>query len=137
MAMRMVNRLWGVAVVVMMLAIVVGMSAKAAEPSVEQLKVTVTDESYAIRPQVEQGRYELVIENQSGQDVALELVRAPYAGTAESPHLDGQAGIVVFAGSAEAYSQGDLTVDLVAGDWIVRDALSDAYVTAFSVGAAD
>lgn len=137
MAMRMVGRYWGLAVVVVMVMLAVaGLGAQAAEPAVAQLRVTVTDESYAIRPQVAPGRYELVIENLSAQDIALELVRAPYAGTAERPHLDGQAGVVVFAGSAEAYGQGDQTVDLVAGDWIVRDAQTDAYMTAFSVSPA-
>ena len=140
MHMRLVSRLWGLAVVVAVLALFVSLSGKAAEPNEprrpESVQVTVTDGGYAIRPQFEAGRYQLVIENLSGQDVALELVRAPYGGTAEQPHLDSQAGVVVFAGSAKAHSRGRLTVDLLAGEWIVRNAQSDEPVTAFSVGTA-
>ena len=103
-----------------------GLAAVGASPGtngrgIETLQITVTDGGYAIRPQVEPGRYEVVIENLSNQDVSLELVLARWGWTVEQQQAAVASSTeVVYAGSASAHGRGHIVVDLAAGNWFVR-----------------
>ena len=129
---------WGLAAGLLALAGVASADACGVSRGIEPLQVTVTDGGYSIRPQVEPGRYEIVVENLSGQDVALELVRAPYGWTDEQLQLAGEVTTeVVPVGEADAHGRGYLIVDLEAGQWLVRSAGQEgSYAAALAVGSA-
>lgn len=131
--------IWGLAAGLVALAGVASADAACGvNQGIEPLQVTVTDAWYSIRPQVQPGQYEIVIENLSSQDVAVELVLAPYGWTAEQLQLASEASTTtVITGTAEAHSRGYGVVVLDAGTWLVRSAGQDgAYAAALAVGAA-
>ena len=121
----------------------------------QSLQVTVTDGGYAVAPIVMTGRYQIVLENLSGQAVDLVLVRAPDGWTAEDVQESFATGgdlaitgeftqsvlrsrqipYLVFAGEATAHGRGYTTVDLDLGTWVVLSAATGAYsqFTSFNV----
>lgn len=113
----------------------VGASPGTNDRGIETLQITVTDGGYAIRPQVAPGRYEVVIENLSGQDVMVELVLAPWGWTVEQRQAALESSTeVVYAGSAMAHGRGYIVVDLAAGNWFVRTpGLESGYAAAIVV----
>ena len=135
---RRIGVLWSVALSLLALAGAASTHEGAASNDVGQLQVTVTDGGFWIRPNVEPGQYEVVVENLSGQDVTVELVRAQYGWTAEQLQLASEdSSDIAIAAAAGAHSRGYGIVVLEAGTWLVRSAGQDgSYAAAVTVGSA-
>jgi hypothetical protein len=131
-------------------------SAGAAE--VPSMQITVTDGGYAVRPEIAAGKYQVTIENLSGQSVDLMLVRIPdgmstaevqavlVTGTGklgrgaieQSVIAAAQSADMVYLGQAAPHSQGNATVTLETGTWVVisGSAGMDSTFAEFTVGSA-
>jgi hypothetical protein len=145
----------------MLAAVVIGFSlarGTAGAVGVATMQVTVTERGYQVRPEVSAGRYQLTIENLSGQKADLVLVRVPdgwstedtraviatgagslASGPFEQTRLErAEVPYVIYAGQAAPHGQGKAVVTFVAGTWLVMSGHAgiDSTFSEFTVGSA-